>query len=72
MVKRTLILALWFYAGWTLGGFVGWALAAPVFVGPVLGLCAVLVVLAGPANGSRNRMATRARSSSAPLARKVP
>lgn len=46
MVKRILALALWFLVGWTLGGFLAFAVGIPEATGPLLGVGAVAVVSA--------------------------
>jgi len=59
MLKRTLILALWFYAGWTLGGLLTWSTDLPEIIGPVIGAAAALAIAADPRRWFSNRPAAR-------------
>jgi hypothetical protein len=42
------VLALWFAAGWTFGGFAAWALGLNELIGPVTGFAAAVVILVDP------------------------
>ena len=48
MLKRTVILVLWFYSGWTFGGLLTYAIGSPEILGPVLGAALALVVAVDP------------------------
>lgn len=48
MLKRFAPLALWFYAGWTLGAMLAYATGVNDLIGPVLGLTAAAMFAAGP------------------------
>jgi len=48
MLKRLLIAALWFYAGWTFGGLLSYATGTPEVLGPLLGAAAALTISFGP------------------------
>ena len=48
MLKRVLIVALWFYAGWTLGGLLSYATGMPDVLGPILGAVAALTIVIDP------------------------
>ena len=65
MLKRTLILGLWFYTGWTFGALLSWAIGAPEIVGPVIGALATFFIAVHPrglglARGARNRELAKA------------
>ena len=48
MPKRALILALWFYTGWTLGGLLSYMAGVPDAVGPALGIVATVAAYLFP------------------------
>lgn len=60
MLKRALTFALWFLAGWTVGGFLAWSIGIPEIVGPLLGLAALAVVVLALRPGSARDHATLA------------
>ena len=59
MLKRVLTFALWYLAGWTVGGFLAWSVGLPDIVGPLLGLAALAVVLFAGRLGSVREQATQ-------------
>lgn len=48
MLKRIAPLALWFYAGWTLGAMLAYVGAVNELIGPVLGITSAAMFAAGP------------------------
>jgi hypothetical protein len=48
MKKRALAAVLWFYAAWTFGSMVAWALGLSITLGPVLAIAAAAVALRAP------------------------
>ena len=65
MLKRTLILGLWFYTGWTFGALLSWAIGIPEIVGPVIGAVAAFIVAVDPrglalGRGARHRELAKA------------
>jgi len=43
MSKRLFSLALWFYAGWTLGAMIALAIGVSALLGPILGVAAAAI-----------------------------
>jgi hypothetical protein len=48
MKKRALTAVLWFYAAWTFGSMVAWAMGLGIALGPILAVIAVGVILRAP------------------------
>ena len=58
MTKHRLSLALWFYAGWTLGGIGSYLSGAPELIGPLVGVIVASFAELRGFTGSRSAAAT--------------
>jgi hypothetical protein len=47
-MKKFFLAALWFYAGWTFGSMISFALGLGVALGPIVAIVAAAVVLRAP------------------------
>ena len=57
MKRRLFAAALWFYAAWTFGAMLAWAVGLGVALGPVFGLVAAGVILRVPQLGPTESVA---------------
>ena len=47
-MKKFLVAVLWFYAGWTFGSMISWALGLGLALGPIVAIVAAAIVLRAP------------------------